>query len=379
MNKLPQIHIVSFDIPFPANYGGIIDVFFKIKALNQQGIKIQLHCFEYNHERTSELNKYCEQVFYYKRPKSLRYFFSKLPFIVATRSNIQLYNNLIQDTNPILFEGLHTCYFLKKIQNYKKRQIIVRSHNIEHEYYWALAKKEQNILRKIFFYTEARKLKKYESILTEDIQIAGITKKDCLYLNQLNPNNFLLPAFHPFNKIDIKTGCGKYILFHGNLSVNENIEAALFIIQRIASKINHEFIIAGRNPHKTILQKASLYHNVKIVANPDDTNMYELIQNAHINLLTTSQTTGIKLKLINALHIGRYCIANNKMVQGSNLESLCIIKNTAKEIIVAIKKTIDKPFSGENISNRKDTLLKFVNNTENAKKLINLLNKTNKS
>ncbi len=27
------LHIISFDIPYPPNYGGVIDVFYKLKAL----------------------------------------------------------------------------------------------------------------------------------------------------------------------------------------------------------------------------------------------------------------------------------------------------------------------------------------------------------
>ncbi len=27
-----HIHLISFDVPFPADYGGVIDVFYKIKA-----------------------------------------------------------------------------------------------------------------------------------------------------------------------------------------------------------------------------------------------------------------------------------------------------------------------------------------------------------
>ena len=35
------VNIVSFNIPYPPNYGGVIDVFFKIKALSKAG-KINL-------------------------------------------------------------------------------------------------------------------------------------------------------------------------------------------------------------------------------------------------------------------------------------------------------------------------------------------------
>ncbi len=42
-----HLHIISFDIPYPPNYGGVIDVYFKIRTLHELGIKIHLHCFEY--------------------------------------------------------------------------------------------------------------------------------------------------------------------------------------------------------------------------------------------------------------------------------------------------------------------------------------------
>jgi len=52
-----HLHIVSFDIPYPANYGGVIDVFYKAQALTAKGVKVHLHCFEYNREHSKELKK----------------------------------------------------------------------------------------------------------------------------------------------------------------------------------------------------------------------------------------------------------------------------------------------------------------------------------
>ena len=49
-----HLHIVSFDIPYPPNYGGVIDVYYKLKALHRKGVKIILHCFEYPGRARSE-------------------------------------------------------------------------------------------------------------------------------------------------------------------------------------------------------------------------------------------------------------------------------------------------------------------------------------
>lgn len=374
MNK-KEIHIVSFNIPYPPNYGGIIDVFYKIKALSEQGIRINLHCFKYDRPESDELEKYCKSVSYYHRPKSLKFFFSSNPFITNTRASKELFNNLTRDNCPILFEGLHTTFFLPEILKNKNRNIIVRAHNIEHEYYMELAKKEKNLFKRIFFKFESRKLEKYESILKSNITIAAISEKDYNYFKLLNPNTILLPAFHPYNNIDIKSGKGDYILYHGNLSVNENIEAATFIINKIASKLNYKFIIAGRNPDKSISRLVKKRSNIKLIADPDEDHMNDLIQGAHINLLLTKQSTGIKLKLINALHIGRFCIANQEMISGTQLGNLCIIKNQPEDIILEINNLMNESFTESAMVERKQTLLKFVNNTTNAQNLINLLNK----
>jgi hypothetical protein len=51
-----HLHIVCLDIPYPADYGGVVDLFYKIKSLHQLGVKIHLHCFTKDREPQDELN-----------------------------------------------------------------------------------------------------------------------------------------------------------------------------------------------------------------------------------------------------------------------------------------------------------------------------------
>ena len=128
-----HLHIVSFDIPYPANYGGVIDVFFRIKALSERGVKIHLHCFEYGREHSEYLESFCHSVNYYKRATKVTKLFNSLPYIVCSRDCDELMSNLMQDDYPILLEGLHCCGVLM-YDEFKYRNVIVRAHNIEHEY-----------------------------------------------------------------------------------------------------------------------------------------------------------------------------------------------------------------------------------------------------
>ena len=142
---------MSFDVPYPPNYGGAVDVFYKIIALHKLGVKIHLHCFEYGRGKQKELNKYCESVTYYQRDKSKAKLLSKLPFVVATRKNEKLLKNLNKNEYPILIEGLHNCWFLDELKP-SKRFVAVRTHNVEHDYYRGLAKVEKSLFKKQFFF-----------------------------------------------------------------------------------------------------------------------------------------------------------------------------------------------------------------------------------
>ena len=78
MNSEKQLHFISMDVPFPPNYGGIIDVFFKLKAFNQSGVKIYLHLFGFKNERNLELEKYAEKVYFYPIKQNPFLVFNKL-------------------------------------------------------------------------------------------------------------------------------------------------------------------------------------------------------------------------------------------------------------------------------------------------------------
>ena len=128
-----HLHIVCLDVPYPVDYGGVFDLFFKIKYLHAEGVKIHLHCFDYGRGRQPELDKYCEEVNYYCRIGGHKSFSNSLPYIVASRANPQLLKNLKKDDYPVLMEGMHCTYFLQNgsLQN---RKTFVRLHNVEYQY-----------------------------------------------------------------------------------------------------------------------------------------------------------------------------------------------------------------------------------------------------
>lgn len=346
-----KLHIISFDVPLPANYGGVVDVFYKLKHLSQSGYRITLHCFTSSTRKENDaLNEWCDQVFYYPRLEGIRGLSLTQPYIVSSRKNKDLLKNLMADESPILFEGIHTTYYAN-FPELKHRKKILRAHNIEHEYYDHLYRIEHNIFRKLYFGVESFLLKKYEKNLSMFDEILPISQSELPYFKAKHKQVKWLPAFHPYTKIQSLPGKGNYCLYHGNLSVKENEEAVLFLVKEVFSKMNIPFIIAGKNPSRRIMECAS--PSIRVVDNPDDLVLEELIQQAHIHVLPSFQKSGVKLKLLHTLFAGRFCIANDTMLEGSGIKASVIRANHPEEFIKEIETYKNTAFSSEDIEIRK--------------------------
>jgi hypothetical protein len=364
-----HLHIVSFNVPFPPDYGGVIDVFYKIKALSEIGVKVHLHCFHYGRDESKELEELCTSVNYYERKKFYQAIYSAVPYIVGSRQSGELLANLSNDEYPILFEGLHTCFYLSH-PSLKDKIKAVRMHNVEWEYYKSLKEAERNYLIKFYFNLESNRLKKFEDQLQSANRIFAISKSDYEYLRQSYIDIDYLPAFHSNHEITSQIGRGNFVLYHGNLSVVENNQAALFILKKIAATSKVKFVIAGKDPSAALKKEVKNYANVQLIENPSFEVITKLIADAHISLLPTFQNTGIKLKLLNSLYRGRFCLVNSKMVNNTGLESLCVIEDNPTVTQQLIHDLMEMDFDIHEINKRKQLLDKEFSNEANAQKII---------
>jgi hypothetical protein len=367
-----HIHVVSFDVPYPPNYGGVIDVFYKIQALRDKDIKVHLHSFQYGRERSTNLEQLCVTANYYPRNVAKSQLFNKLPYIVVSRSSEELIKNLLNDEHPVLFEGLHSSYYLAD-ELLKNRKKIVRTHNIEHDYYNSLAKVESNIFKRYYFYNEATKLESYEKILTNAAYIASISKNDTNYFQHKYNNAFYLPAFHSNEHVKIQTGKGPFAFYHGNLGIGENNEAALWLVNEIFNDLNLPLMIAGHRPSEELLEAVQKRNNITLISDPTTRQIHQLIADAHVNVLPTFQPTGIKLKLLSSLYNGRFCVVNKLMVENTGLEKLCLIADAADEMKAELQRIFKVDFKGSDIKMREKVLLESFSNKKNIELLIEKL------
>lgn len=366
-----HLHIVSFDIPYPANYGGVIDVFFRIKALSQRGVKIHLHCYEYGREHSEYLESFCHSVKYYQRETKITKLFNNMPYIVCSRNSQELLEDLKKDDYPILLEGLHCCSILT-YPEFQDRNVIVRAHNVEHDYYEHLAVAEVDAKKRLYLKQEASKLRDFEPVMNKAKAILAISQKDYDYFSARYKNVHKVTAYNAYTEVDILEGSSDYVLYHGNLSVAENYSAAEFLVETF-KKIDVKLKVAGMNPPAHLVKLIEEVTNVELIDSPDDQTLFDLIRNAHINILVTEQATGLKLKLLNTLFNGRFCLVNNKMVEGLDVNGLCYIVNDANAIRFAVDELMLKTFDKHQIEKRRKNMKHFYDIEEATDLLIDLL------
>ncbi len=363
-----EIQIVTFNNPYPPDFGGAIDLFYKIKALSELGVGIHLHIFYDKRSDISGLTSLCKTISLYKRKKSLFKHLSIIPFCVNTRFSKALIASLNKSQAPIIFESIRTLRVLNKYEFKQKKA--VRIHNIEHEYSWGLYKSESNWFKKMAFFLEGYKLKYYEPILNKADVLFAISHYEHAYYNKYFKNEcYYLPVFQGNNELECVDGFGKYALYHGDLSVSDNIKSAFFMIE-VFKDLDKPLIIASSTKSYRLIAAINHYKNISFQFISNENHLNELIKNAHINTLYSFQRSGTKLKVFNALFNGRYCVLNNNMVDDLEVLKVCEVVENKIEYQTAVMRLFKQEFL---VTQQRIKALKKYDSKLNAEQLIKVM------
>ncbi len=367
-----HVHIVCLDAPAPPDYGGAIEMYYKIKAFHELGKKIILHYFKYNNRSVFGLERFCTEINSYTRKPLWQTIFTSAPYIIHSRINMKLINRLNEDNYPIILEGFHCTGIIPYLKN-RDRKMVVRVHNNEAAYYRGLALSETSFFIKAYFKRESRLLKVYQRKFTPSVKSACVSKADIKDLSENYglTNLYYIPCFIPWDFISIIPGKGNFCLYHGNLSVPENEKAAKFLIN-LFSVIGISLIIAGKNPSKSLQAQVAKSNDITLIQNASNEELAQLISNAHIHVLPSFNTTGIKFKLLHALFNGRFCITNQHGSSGIPQIAGLTIVESHQDFIQEICRLMPLSFTNEMVRER-SSIQELYNNAISAHKLNALL------
>ncbi len=367
----PDLHIISFAVPYPPDYGGAIDVWNRVKALKRAGIRIYLHCFVYGpFKQHDEIKEETFEVSYYPRLSWQAIMSPGQPYIVSSRRNPLLLSRLLQDQLPILFEGIHTTGFVNDLKNRKR---LLRAHNIEHKYYNELASDSQRF-QYLFFQRESLALHRYECNQAGSFDtVFSISPEDQAWYQSREANTVMLPVFHGLNKVTSLEGRGEYLLYQGDLSIESNQQALTDLLKTLKAYPAYNMVVAGRSGERVFEEKLTKYPKLTREVNVTESRMAELVQNAQVIIVHSRHSSGMKVKLFPALYNGRFVIANENSLTRTPIDGALHQYRNPEEMVALIQSVWLKDFTAADVQDRTHIMSLLPGDDEKAQEIIRYL------
>ncbi len=344
-----HLHIVTPEIPYPANAPILSDVFFMLKALSESGVKIHLHCFSDPSVNKGNLEEYCANIHFYDRDLTKISFKIDLPYNVSTRANQKLCDKLNEDDYPVLFLGLNTTYSIYSNQIDTKRKVAVRYNRNESNYYQDLAAIVPWRGKKMHYQIESWRFKNYlKKIVAEKITCFATDKLSTLISTPRKEASVIpLPIFTGFPGLFHHQGKGNFCLFHGRLSDRETEYAALWLLEHVFNTVEIPFVIAGSNPSPELERAAHVRNHTCLVSDPGEKEMMELIKKAQVVVSPSFIQIEDPEHLIQSLSLGRHVLINPKSTKDKKARAISHLAKTPEEFIEKTQLLFETEFTEE--------------------------------
>jgi len=388
---------LSHLIPFPSQGGGVIqrssnllkaasrnnDV--TLLAFNQPEI-LRIYNKDINKSYTAALeamNSICKNTYTVeidstnkllgKHRLALRSLFTRTPYSVNWLQSTEYIRQLMNITSEnqfdlIWFDTISLAQYEKHIPNNGCIKIM-NHHNIESDMMLRRSQKSKNALEKLYFFLESIKLKSYEkkNLSKYDINVT-CSHLDSIRLEKLIPditakvipNGVDTEYFKPKETTVTKV---TKLIFIGGMSWYPNKEAMLFFTRNVwplikQLKLDVEMHIVGELPPKEITNTALSDDNFYVHGFVKD--IRDIFNQASIYVCPISDGGGTKLKILDALAMGKPIIANPIACEGIDVteNKNVLYAETPEDYINHIKYLMNNTEARNTISKNNIQLIK---------------------
>lgn len=249
-----------------------------------------------------------------------------------------------QTFDIVQIETLFMSPYINTIRKYSNAKIVLRAHNIEHLIWKRVAQNSKNPLKKYYVGHLAKTLELYERQIVKNYDgIVPITAKDAVFF-KLQTSTPIMPL--PFGLDTDKIICDFKIkpelsLFHiGSMNWIPNEEGIKWFIDQVWPLVEEKLpevklYLAGREMPEWLLKLKR--KNIIVVGEVD--NAHDFIRSKSISIAPLFSGSGIRIKIIESMALGRAVISTTIGAEGINIENgkNILIANTAQEYFEAIE------------------------------------------
>lgn len=238
------------------------------------------------------------------------------------------------------------------IADRKEFRKALNHHNIESQMLLRRASQEKNLLKKAYFYWEGLKLQAYERKICPkfdlNITCSEIDSERLLEITgpldvTTIPNGVDLGYFIPTPDTPIKP---KSLVFAGGLTWYPNLDAMTFFLKAVWPLLVHEIpeislTVIGKSPPDWMVDLQKQFPTLRVTGFVDDVRPY--LTEAEIYICPIKDGGGTKLKVLDALAMGKPLIADQIACEGINVEDgkTVLFASTPNEYIECIKRLLE--------------------------------------
>lgn len=262
--------------------------------------------------------------------------------------------------NKYQFDLVHadTISLVPYARQFKDIPLSLDHHNIESHMMLRRAQLENNILKKAYFYLEGYKLKKYEknNCPIFDINIT-CSDLDTQRLKEICQPPYTVAIANgvdtEYFKIQNKASIKKSIIFAGRLNAYTNRKAVLYLVETLWPQLKQRIPdlqchIVGPNPPESIMVTSEHDSHLHVHGFVDDVRDY--LAEADIYICPITDGGGTKLKILDALAMGKPIVGHAEAFEGINIKqghNAMIVSNVDEYC-----QAIEKIFADNELRNR---------------------------
>jgi polysaccharide biosynthesis protein PslH len=324
-----NIVFITMEPPFPANSGGRIYTYDRIRqlkkynniflfALKEQGENVELRHYE----------DLCEKVNFYDRGNKYTRGIINLtkPFVVASRINNDMYSDIEKfiSNNKIDIIVIDSPLVILNCPFNNSVSKVLTQHNVEFKLFESISKSSKGILKKIIYKIESVRMKIFEEKIYKKNIIQGytfISDHDMGFMqkNYKFKNVCLIPQGCEIYKKKCQISLKNTIVFTGKMDYEPNVQGVLWFTNNVFPKIKKcikdaNLYIVGKNPVIEIL-KLNDVDNVVVTGAVEDVRPY--LDRAKVYILPLLSGSGVKIKLFEALGSMSIVVTTSKGIEGT--------------------------------------------------------------
>jgi glycosyltransferase involved in cell wall biosynthesis len=362
-------------VPYPAKDGGCLAMLNLAEMLNENQFEVKILAIE-TYKHPAPKSGYPQSFAQNFKPESIfintrTSIFKALYNLVFSQNSYHLIRfkskefstkliSILNSYNPdlVVLDSLFTCGYIDEIKMHSNAKIIYRAHNVEHIIWQEISLKTKSYFKRKYLALQSLRLKKEElEIISKCDGILAITDKDMVFFNKNYDTEKLmnLPFTVDTSLYNYKNQYNqKSIFFIGAMDWYPNFEGVKWFIDKVWPMVVKEhptanFYIAGKampDELKT-LESRNIFNMGEVADAKKFMDMYPIM------VAPIFSGGGLKIKIVEAMAMGKVVICNRNAVTGipfTDKKNILIaddVEAFAKTIISCFENIINQEHIGK--------------------------------